>query len=64
MVVREGQCRRSDVSEALALLEHTGGTLLGVVFQSKRRRHGYYSGYAGYYGVSANGSVDMDARGA
>jgi capsular exopolysaccharide synthesis family protein len=52
VVVREGNCRRGDVREALECLEASGGTLLGVVFIGSGRRSGYRSSY--YYQQSAS----------
>lgn len=62
LVVREGQCRRADVVEALEQLEACGGNLIGVVFQSTRRQHRYHGGYYDYRtgGHEASSSA-MDA---
>jgi capsular exopolysaccharide synthesis family protein len=59
LVVREKACRRSEVVEALALLEVCGGKLLGAVFVGAGRggRYGsshYYGKYAGYYNHNGN----------
>lgn len=62
LVVREGQCRRADVIEALEQLEVCGGSLIGVVFQSSRRQNRYHGRSYDYHtgGHEASSSA-MDA---
>lgn len=68
VVVREGRCRRSEVTEAMSQLNSSGGVLLGMVLLSRRRHGLYYGGRYGYgygslYGTTPTGSAsDLDAR--
>lgn len=48
LVVREGNCRRSDLVACLAQLHAAGGKLLGTVFIGSSRNRGYGSPYYGY----------------
>lgn len=48
LVVREGNCRRSDLVACLAQLHAAGGKLLGTVFIGSSRHRGYGSPYYGY----------------
>ncbi len=64
MVVREDHCRQNDVVDALGRLNAVGGSLLGVVFFSRRAGSGYY-GYGGYgygYGYGPRRRNVMDVR--
>lgn len=62
LVVREGQCRRADVVEALEQLENCGGGVIGVVFQSRQRQNRYHGRSYDYHtgGHEASSSA-MDA---
>ena len=50
MVVREGHCRRSEVTHAVAMLTQATRRFLGTVFLGANRSQNYPSYYSTYYG--------------
>lgn len=50
LVVRNGIVEKEAVKQAVKLLKHVKGKLIGTIFNDVEQTHGGYYGYYGYYG--------------